>query len=92
MYTDIKSNALSEKEAIKIVGEENVEEVKSLNCDFTGRVIDDVFNVVELSSSIKCKDLEGDDCILTILYLVSKDEEDEDMGNWDYSNYTFEII
>lgn len=45
--------------------------------------------VTEMSASIKV----DDETTLTILYLIDNDGmEDEDMGNWDYSNYTFEVL
>ena len=94
MYPSIKSSSIKEEQAIKIVGEEAVEKLKSINCDFTGRLIDDCYNVVEMSASIDCKHEDGNDCLLTILYLINKDDLDncgDDLGNLDYSDYTFEI-
>lgn len=88
MYPAIKSNAISEEEAIKICGKELVERVKSINCDFTNRVIDECEEVTEMSASI-----DFGDGSLTILYLISNEDvqEFEDMGEYDYSNYTFVI-
>ena len=85
---------IPEVEAIKRVGVANIEAVKKLNCEFTGRLIDDVYEQTEMSASINCKDLNGEDVILTINYLLdNSDIEDSggDMCNCDYSNYTFEI-
>ena len=87
MYPAVKSNAVTEEKAIEICGKELVEKVKSLSCDFTNRLIDDCYEVVEMSASVDYEDGE-----LTILYLIPKDDtDDEDMGNWDYSNYSFVI-
>ena len=88
MYPARKSNAMSEEEAIKICGKELVERVKSINCEFTNRVIDECEEVTEMSASV-----DFDDGSLTILYLISSDDIDqhEDAGEYDYSNYTFVI-
>ena len=72
MYPAIKSNAISEEEAIKICGKELVERVKSINCDFTNRVIDECEEVTEMSASI-----DFGDGSLTILYLISNDDIDQ---------------
>ena len=64
MYPARKSNAISEEEAIKICGKELVERVKSINCEFTNRVIDECEEVTEMSASV-----DFDDGSLTILYL-----------------------
>jgi len=94
MYPAIKSNAINETEARKIVGDANVDAVLALNCEPTSRVIDDVYEVVEMSASINCQDQEGNDVTLVVLYLVDADgfSETEDLGNLDYSRYTFEIL
>jgi hypothetical protein len=88
MYPAIKFNAISEEDAIKICGKELVERVKSINCEFTNRVIDECEEVTEMSASV-----DFGDGSLTILYLISNDdiEEHEDAGDYDYSNYTFVI-
>lgn len=88
MYPARKSNAMSEEEAIKICSKELVERVKSINCEFTNRVIDECEEVTEMSASV-----DFGDGSLTILYLISSDDIDqhEDAGEYDYSNYTFVI-
>ena len=88
MYPARKSNAISEEEAIKICGKELVERVKSINCEFTNRVIDECEEVTEMSASV-----DFDDGSLTILYLISSDDIDqhEDAGEYDYSNDSFVI-
>ena len=88
MYPSIKSNAISEEEAIKICGKELVERVKSINCEFTNRVIDDCYEVTEMAASVYFNNGK-----LTILYLISNDEIEQCEGEWeyDYSNYTFVI-
>jgi hypothetical protein len=95
MYDAIKSTAISEAEAIKLVGAEAVEKVKSEICDFTNRVIDDCYGVVEMSASIKIDPDEHGDRTLVIYYLIDNDDLDNadgDLGNLNYDNYTFEII
>ena len=87
MYPSIKSNAISEEKAIKICGKELVEHVKSINCEFTNRVIDDCYEVTEMAASV-----DFNDGSLTILYLISNDDiEHGDEWEYDYSNYTFVI-
>ena len=87
MYPSIKSNAISEEEAIKICGKELVERVKSINCEFTNRVIDDCYEVTEMAASVYFN--KGK---LTILYLISNDEIEKcEEWEYDYSNYTFVI-
>ena len=86
---------ISEEEATALVGEEAIEEVLALNCDFTGRIIDDVFGVEEMSASIGIETIEYNNAecdTLTVYYLVDKKEIDEsegDLSNCDYSNYYF---
>jgi hypothetical protein len=95
MNPAVKLNAINEAEAIAKVGAANIEAVKNLNCEFTNRLIDEVYEQTEMSASINCEDVDGNEVILTINYLLdNSDIEDAggDMGNCDYSNYTFEII
>ena len=93
MYGERKSSAISEAEARKIVGDKAVDEVLAVNCDFTGRLIDEVFGVTEMSASIETTDKEGNDVILTVLYLIDSDSliDCDDMGNLDYSDYSFTV-
>ena len=88
MYPAIKSNAMNEEEAIKICGKELVDRVKSINCEFTNRVIDECYDVTEMSASVDFG--EGS---LTILYLIPNDDIEtcEDAGDYDYTDYTFVI-
>ena len=88
MYPSIKSNAMSEEEVIKICGKELVERVKSINCEFTNRVIDECYDVTEMSASV-----DFGDGSLTILYLIPNDDIEtcEDVGDYDYTDYTFVI-
>jgi hypothetical protein len=89
-----KSMSMSERKARQIAGDEAVDKVLSLNCDFTNRVIDDVYGVYELSASVKFIH-PGDDeeATLTVLYLVGKHECDatDDLSTLDWSDYTFVI-
>ena len=93
MYPATKSNAITEDEARAIVGDKAVDEVLGLNCEFTGRVIDECYEVQEMSASVPCIDADGEDRILTVLYLVNSEDAmaEEDLGNLDYSDYTFTI-
>lgn len=90
MYPAIKSNAITEEQAIAICGKEIVEKVKSENCEFTNRVIDECYDVVEMSASLDFGDAQE----LTILYLIPSDQvydPDLEMDQYDYSDYTFTI-
>lgn len=93
MYNAIPANAKTEEQAEEIVGSENMEKIMKENCDFSGRVIDDCYECAEMTASINCTDVDGNDCILTVHYLISNDdtEEYEDAGNYDYSEYYFTI-
>lgn len=89
MYPAVKSNAIREEQAIHICGKEAIEKVKSINCEFTGRVIDECEEVTEMSASITLEDGRE----LTILYLIDNDvlNECEDLGDLSYDSYTFTI-
>ena len=93
MYTAIKSDAINETEARRIAGNKAVDEVLSKNCDFTSRVIDDCYGVAEMSASVNFVDVDGNESILTVLYLIDSQtaQETDDLGNLDYSDYTFTI-
>ena len=93
MYQAVKSDEMSEADARKIAGIKAVDRALGENCDFTGRVIDDCFNVEEMSASVDFVDADGEERILTILYLVDKVEamETDDLGSLDYTDYTFTI-
>jgi hypothetical protein len=93
MYSAKKSNSIPEAEARKVAGNEAVDSVLDENCDFTGRVIDDCFGVTEMSASVDIEIADGDECTLTVLYLVDSDSlsATDDLGDLDYSNYSFEI-
>ena len=85
MYPARRSNAIEEEKAIEIFGKEIVEKVKSIPCDFTNRVIDECYDVFEMFASI-----EHNDYHLNIFYLIPNIcSIEEDMGNWDYSNFYF---
>ncbi len=95
MYDAIKTNSLTEEQVLEKLGKDIVEKVKSLNCDFTNRVIDDCYDVVEMDASVDITTGEYAGYTLVINYLVKKDDLEEagdDLGNCDYSNYNFEII
>ena len=85
MYPARRSNAVNEEKVIEIFGKEIVEKVKSIPCDFTNRVIDECYDVFEMSASIKHNDYH-----LNIFYLIPNIcSIEEDMGEWDYSNFYF---
>jgi len=95
MYADVKKSAIIEAEAVNVVGVEAVARVLAENCDFTGRVIDEVYGVEEMSASILTEDRDGNECQLVVLYLVDADDLAAcygDLSTLDYSNYTFDII
>ena len=94
MYPAIKSNAMTEDRARAIFGNLAVDTVLSLNCDFTGRVIDDCFNVYEFSASCNIEKIrlpENEEERLTVLYLESIDDVDNcnDLGDLKWDCYTF---
>jgi len=93
MYPAKKSNAIDENEARKIAGNNAVDEVLLECCEFTGRVIDDCFGVDEMSASVDFINDDGENCILTVLFLVDKKAaaETDDLGSLDYDDYTFTI-
>ena len=93
MYQAIKSDAISEVEARKIAGDKVVNDVLKINCEFTNRVIDDVFEVEEMSASLDFTDKNGDDQTITVLYLIDKGAlaDCDDLCNLSYDNYTFII-
>lgn len=85
----VKIDSITEERAIEMFGAEIVGKLKSENCDFTSRCIDECYEVVELSASIKV----DDDTTLVILYLVDKSESEVlEMDQYDYSTYTFEVV
>lgn len=95
MHPAVKSNAIDETEARRVAGDEAVNRVLAENCDFSNRVIDDYYNVVEMSASVDI-DLPDGPAVLVINYLIGREEldalDDNDLGALSYNNYTFEII
>jgi len=94
MYPARKSYAISETKARELVGDKAVNDVMSINCDFTGRTIDDCYGVTEMSALIETVDKDGNDVILTVLYLIDTSDltnDLDDLGNLDYSDYTFTV-
>lgn len=95
MYNAIKTTAINESQAIELVGQDIVDRIKSQSCDFTNRIIDDCYNVVEMSASIDLTPDDYGDRRLVIYYLIDKDDldnSDGDLSNLNFDNYTFEII
>lgn len=92
MYPAIKTDAISEAEARRLCGDDAVDQVLALNCDYTNRVIDDVYEMTEFSASVDCQ-IDGEDAVLTVLYLEDTDTvaETEDLGNLSWDDYTFTI-
>ena len=93
MYLAVKPDAMTQYEVEKIIKEDDIERLLAKSCDFTNRVIDPVFGFTEMAASIPVIGKDGEDYILTVNYLVDSEEceETEDLGDLDYSNYTFEI-
>ena len=91
MYPAVKSNAVSEAVARAQVGSEAVDRVLALNCSPTDRVIDASYELIELSASVDCE-IDGDEAVLTVYYLVNADDYNntEDMRDL-YSDRTFTI-
>ena len=91
MYPAVKSNAVSEAVARAQVGEA-VDRVLALDCSPTDRVIDASYELIELSASVDCE-IDGDEAVLTVYYLVNADDYNntEDMRDLDYSDRTFII-
>jgi hypothetical protein len=90
MNNATKSNAITEAAARAIVGNEIIDSVLAESCEFTNRLIDDCFGVVEMSASAKIDHPDYDR--VTVLYLVDKAELDEcegELDRLDYSDYTF---
>ena len=95
MYDPIPADRISDEgEVIKIVGQDNVDRVLKINCEPTGRVIDNCYNVVEFSASLPCETLKGDEVHLVVYYLESKDDVEyaDDLGMLDWDDYSFEIV
>ena len=89
MYPARPSTRIDENEARKIVGDKLIDEVLSMNCEFTSRVIDDCFGVYELSATAY-----NDIHKVTVYYLLDKEDvknNGDDLGQCDYSDYSFEI-
>jgi len=93
MYPEILDHAIDEDEARKQAGNNAVNTVLAENCEFSNRVIDDVFGVYEMTAHADFTDADGDERVLTVRYLVDKDQVDSgvELENLDYSKYTFTI-
>jgi hypothetical protein len=94
MYNAVKTNSIREAKARELAGDDAVDAVLAKNCDFTGRVIDECFGVSEMSASVEFTDHAGVTAKLVVMYLVDSESlvDCDDLGNLDYSNYSFEII
>lgn len=94
MYPKTKSGALTIEQATDRVGADVISRLMSINCGFTGRVIDDCYGVEEMSASIDAIDADGENCRVTIYYYVNKDEIgdcDGDLSLLSYDDYYFII-
>jgi hypothetical protein len=91
MYNAIKTNSLTDVGARQVAGNAVVDALLTMDCAFTGRVIDDCG--AEMSASLDFVDADGYDRRLTILYIVDSESliVCDDLSNLDYSNYTFQI-
>ena len=90
-------HGMSEEEATAIVGAELVKKALGENCEFTNRVIDDCYEITEMSAEVFGKDINGNDVQVQVIYNVPNDsmEDDEgepvEMDQYDYSSYSFFI-
>ena len=93
MYNAIKSNAKNESEARLIAGDKIVDALINGNCQFSGRVIDDVYEVQEMTDHAIFTDTDGEERSVEISFLIPQHDIDtyEDMGDYDYSEYYFYI-
>ena len=87
---------MDRNELEKIVSKSNIDLLEKENCDFTNRVTNN--KTIEFITSLKCCDLNGDDCIIQAYYYVDQDwvdslGEDVDwlaLSSWEIDHY--EII
>jgi hypothetical protein len=94
---EMVNGLLSREEAIKIVGEEAVNEVEYENCEPTSRCREDWFDTEEWEAHITCEDASGNDVILYAYYYPSKEEvfanaETPDMIDWVIAGYLVELL
>lgn len=90
----MKKGDLTREQAIELVGLAAVEAVEKENCDFTNRLIDPVFDIVEFSACVACTHADGDDCILTAYYYQTNEDIDEsggELGNLDWGIEGYEV-
>ena len=87
----MRKRNLNQEQVIKIVGEELVNKLDGLNCDFTNRLQTDNDDSVEFSASVKFTDEEGTERVLTAYYYQKQEEldkyEDLDGLNWEIEGY-----
>jgi len=84
----MRKGNLTREEAIKTVGLKLVEKLEGENCEFTNRVIPEVYGIEEFSASVKFIDNEGNERTLTAYYYQN---EEDLIGLEDYSNLDWEI-
>ncbi len=89
----MRKGNLTREEAVAMVGEEAVAKVESEDCDFTNRMQTDGDTGVEFSASVRCKDQNGDDCVLIAYYYQEQEALDdlEEAGNDDLGLLDWEI-
>ena len=88
MYAATKTNAKTSNEIVSLYGKDVLNQLLSLNVDFSNRVIDDCYNVDEFSNTL----VVGDN-IIEICYLQNKDEiaNCNDLSDLSWDNPVFYI-
>jgi len=82
---------LTRDEAIEQIGEAAITEVENTDCNYTGRVLPDGDSRVEFSSSVLCKDQDGNRVVLSAYYYQEQDDldglEELDSLHWIIEGY-----
>ena len=87
----MRHGKLTREQAIKIAGQEVVEQLDHENCDFTGRLQTDGDESVEFAASVEYFNSDNERCTLIAYYyqmpedLVGK--EDLDQLDWEIEGY-----
>lgn len=82
---------LTREQAVTIVGAAALAKVNALNCEFTGRLQCDGDTRDEFAASVRCEDIDGDECTLTAYYYQEADDvaavESLDQLGWEVQGY-----
>jgi len=88
-------HGMTQEQATAIVGLDLVNKALSESCEFTNRVIDDCYEITEMSTEVFGKDLNGNDVQLQVIFNVPNDSMEDDDGepkemeDYDYSDFSF---